>query len=44
MEYIKPELEIVLFDNLHDIVTTSGGGLNNTGTGGSEGGNWTDFI
>ena len=44
MEYTKPEVEIVLFDNLHDIITTSASKLQDGGAGGGEGGNWTDFI
>lgn len=44
MEYTKPEIEIVLFENPQDIITASSGTLKNNGVGGSEGGSWTDFI
>ena len=39
MEYTKPEIEIVLFENPHDIVT-----LSNKVVGGSDGGTWDDFT
>lgn len=42
MEYIKPEVEIIIFDGLFDIITTSK--LQDTEFGGSEGGNWGDWI
>lgn len=39
MEYIKPELEIILFEENHDIVT-----LSRVPAGGNEdGGGWGDF-
>lgn len=44
MEYTKPEIEIVLFENLQDIVTASSDTLINNGVGGNEGGTWDDFT
>lgn len=39
MEYIKPELEIILFEENYDVVT-----LSRTNAGGNEdGGGWGDF-
>ena len=39
MEYIKPELEIIVFEENHDVVT-----LSRDPAGGNEGGGWGDFT
>ena len=43
MEYIKPELQVIFFDESKNIITTSDG-LNNVGNGGSNGGSWSEWI